>query len=152
VASPRARDGEPPGNGPGSAVGRRREPWPLIVETTFPPAPSSVARARRLVDDLPIGLDAAETAKLLVSELVSNAVTHAKGPITVSFTLDTSLRVEVGDESPDVPFVLDDLDSGASRGRGMQIVERLASRWGVERRGAGKAVWFTLPTGVPPEA
>ena len=91
--------------------------------------------------------------ELLVSELVTNALFHAAGPITVTLRVDgTHVRGEVLDRSPEVP-VRRDRDTLTTRGRGLTVIDAYADSWGVERAeaGDGKSVWFQLAlTGAPP--
>jgi DNA-binding NarL/FixJ family response regulator len=86
-----------------------------------------------------------DNAMLLVSELVTNAVVHAGSEVDVMIRLDGScLRVEVGDTSDVVPR-MQPPSVDATSGRGLPLVENLASRWGVAPRPAGgKSVWFEL--------
>ena len=83
------------------------------------------------------------TAALLVSELVTNSVVHSGGRISVrACWTDPTLRVEVRDQShtPARVRVHDD-----ESGRGLQIVESLATEWGSEpSRNDGKVTWFEL--------
>ena len=85
-----------------------------------------------------------ETARLLVSELVANAVTHAATAVEMVLDLDDGrLRVEVRDEAGGRP---QRRDPGVEEptGRGLLIVEELADRWGVDDAPPGKSVWFEL--------
>ncbi len=115
---------------------------------TFPAQPGSVAGARRLVRDhlLAAGAKALEDeAVLVVSELVANAVLHAGGPIEVTVAVDVgpplTARLSVVDDSPVAPTVRH-YGSGASTGRGLGLVARLASRWGMDSVGdSAKVVW-----------
>ena len=86
-------------------------------------------------------------AVLLVSELATNAVAHAKSSFEVVVAADAQhLRVEVCDADPGIPQV-QWVPAGATSGRGILIVETLAEAWGVTpQEGGGKAVWFELPT------
>lgn len=111
--------------------------------------PASVAAARRFLRARLAAAPAtiAEDAALVVTELVSNAVLHASGPITLSVLADESMvRLEVGDASP-VPPVLREYGTVASTGRGLTLVARLAARWGVQVAHAGKRVWVELALG-----
>jgi anti-sigma regulatory factor (Ser/Thr protein kinase) len=87
------------------------------------------------------------TAELLVSELVANAVVHAKTEMVVSICRQASVvRVEVEDGGPGLPTLPrggDPVPTGDS-GRGLRIVSELASSWGVRVTPEGKAVWFEL--------
>lgn len=110
--------------------------------------PSEVERGRRFVADACRDYpgDLAGTAMLLASELVTNAVEHGDGGITVLVTLSGStLLVEVSDESPALPAprCASTQDEG---GRGLLILDTLATTWGVTltEGGGGKSVWFTL--------
>ena len=113
----------------------------------LPPEPTSPGAARRFVTDDLAGHDGAPTdvAALLVSELVTNAVVHARTPIVVTVTATNGLvRVGVRDGSPTLP-ALRRFDRDAAAGRGLQLVERLASRWGIDVNDASKTVWFEVP-------
>lgn len=116
------------------------------------PVAESARAARlfvRLLLDAPVPPPIAEMAVLLTSELVANAVMHA-GPhsanaeIGLKVTTTTQrLRVEVNDHSETCPIVGDGATNKPS-GRGMRLVERLASRWGVDPGTHGKTVWFAI--------
>ena len=92
-----------------------------------------------------------DVAELLSSELVTNAVLHARSSVELEAAYDAStrpagvLRIEVYDRSP---HCLDlnphEPGSAAEGGRGLAIVARLAFTWGVEPVLQGKRVWFTL--------
>lgn len=92
-----------------------------------------------------------ETVVLLVSELVSNAVQHG-GPYsstaTVALELETRpglVRVEVTDAGTGDPRPGNGAINHPS-GRGLLLVESLASRWGCDRLPVGKTVWFEILT------
>jgi anti-sigma regulatory factor (Ser/Thr protein kinase) len=81
-------------------------------------------------------------AQLLVSELVTNALCHAGGPIELRASCtDEVVRVEVRDTSSVMPL----LRAPNGGGRGLHIVAAIATRWGASRddRG-GKVTWFEL--------
>lgn len=85
-----------------------------------------------------------ETARLLVSEIVTNAVLHACTPMVLRVTLGLDqVRVELSDGQP---LGLDPKHYGphAETGRGLQLLAALAEEWGVEPTVEGKTVWFTL--------
>jgi anti-sigma regulatory factor (Ser/Thr protein kinase) len=111
------------------------------------PAPSSAASARHFVERTLGGWGCAafvEAARLLVSELVTNAVLHARTDITVVLRMTADgVRVEVHDGSQVAPVVRHYEDE-AMTGRGLALVDELASKWGVDRDTGGKAVWFEL--------
>jgi anti-sigma regulatory factor (Ser/Thr protein kinase) len=82
-----------------------------------------------------------EVASILATELVANAVQHAGTPTRVAVVqLEDRLRVEVSDSSP-APPVLRRFGRGATCGRGVVIVDRLADAWGVDTAPGGKTVW-----------
>jgi PAS domain S-box-containing protein len=113
---------------------------------TFPAEPSAVRLARRRVRDTLVewGVTAlSDVTVLLVSELVTNSLRYAHGPIGVRMVRGTSLLVEVSDPLPDPPRerVADEDDEG---GRGLQLVARTSRRWGTRHGPLGKTVWFEL--------
>lgn len=79
---------------------------------------------------------------LCISEVVTNAVRHAGtvASMTVSREYDI-LTVEVADSSPELP-VKRPPSTFAVTGRGLRILDQLASRWGARRTADGKVVWF----------
>ena len=119
------------------------------VRLALRPVPASAAEARQFVDATLSGwgCDAfVDASRLLVSELVTNAVLHARTEMTlVVRLLRGGVRVEVHDGSPVAPVVRNYEDE-AMTGRGLALVDELADRWGVERDSGGKSVWFELST------
>jgi PAS domain S-box-containing protein len=113
----------------------------------LPPQPSSVREARRLVRETLVGAerdDLVETAELLVSELVTNALVHAGTSIDVGLLfVDDGLRVEVTDGSPHGPSVRD-YGTSAGTGRGLMLLEEMADDWGVVADDPGKTVWCQI--------
>jgi anti-sigma regulatory factor (Ser/Thr protein kinase) len=116
---------------------------------SFMPALDTPALARhRLEGWLPRSLGESErgTLRLLVSELVTNSIRHVTGskhPVVLEVRIgERNVRVEVHDGGagfePGTPE-----PRGAAGGFGLFLVERMASRWGVERRD-GTRVWFEL--------
>lgn len=88
--------------------------------------------------------DSIPDAELLVSELVTNAVLHARSATQVTIERSGStVRVSVHDASTARPRLR---DSGpeAVTGRGLLLVDRIANRWGVDPEDAGKWVWFEV--------
>ena len=126
----------------------------VLGSLTIPGCPEHVARARAFVARLAGA--AAETAVLLTSELVTNAVLYTRsgrdgGVVTVVvIDLPGGLLVEVADDgSPDRgPGV--NGDRSAARGHGLFLVEQLAARWGYRQDGAGTTVWFQVSRGDGP--
>jgi anti-sigma regulatory factor (Ser/Thr protein kinase) len=88
--------------------------------------------------------DLLEDAKLLVTELATNAVVHARSPFSVVVRADNSrVRVSVQDASPATPTLRDGGPSVPS-GHGIRLVDALAADWGVELTADGKTVWAEL--------
>ncbi len=124
----------------------RRRRWSL------PSEPGSIARARHAVLracdawDIP----GAQSAELVVSELVANAVLHGWGHVVLRLFDDRgALRIEVEDANPAPPVSVDG-HTGRVGGYGMRIVERLAD-WGWQTTPHGKLVWATVrPTPPAP--
>jgi anti-sigma regulatory factor (Ser/Thr protein kinase) len=106
----------------------------------------SAAGARRWVgchlDGYPSSL--VDTATLLVSEVVTNAVLHAGTEIEVAlYRAGSRVRIEVADRSPALPAAKG-YATDASTGRGLVLLEALVAAWGVEAAPGGKVVWFEL--------
>jgi anti-sigma regulatory factor (Ser/Thr protein kinase) len=121
----------------------------------FPPEPASVSQARGFVAEMLLDVDAdlIDVAQLLVSELVTNALLHAGSEIEVRvWATRGRLHVRVADEAGDRPLIPRQVDADASTGRGLQLVELLAARYGVDVDVTGKTVWFELWTDVPVDA
>jgi anti-sigma regulatory factor (Ser/Thr protein kinase) len=88
--------------------------------------------------------DEVDALLLVVNELVSNVIDHARTRCHVTLRLTRStVRVLVSDRSSATP-VLRPRDAGAVRGRGMQIIAALASQWGWTRHATGKTVWVRM--------
>jgi anti-sigma regulatory factor (Ser/Thr protein kinase) len=116
------------------------------VEVELPRDPSSGRIARRLLEDMSAGsLENEELgrAKLLVTELVNNAVLHGHGAITFRAALDEDrLHVEVIDEGSGFEREVREGDSDNLGGRGLRLVEAESSRWGVHE--GTTHVWFEI--------
>ncbi|MFF7881893.1 ATP-binding protein [Streptomyces sp. NPDC007896] len=125
----------------------------LQVQLEIRPDPAEVGRARRWARSRlagsGIGVDEplAETLILLVSELVTNAVVHTGCPAVLRLSLPGVLgesigtvRLEVADSSarPPVPR---HAEGDETNGRGLELVDGLADRWGWNPEGAGKSIW-----------
>lgn len=125
----------------------------VAIHTLLPAEPRSAGQARRFVGAAlhQLGQERhSDTTELLVSELVTNAVLHSRSAVGIRISAGASMiRVEVSDHSTVLPtrrgFATD-----AATGRGLELVEILSSRWGVDQRPDGKVVWFEL--GEPAEA
>lgn len=122
----------------------------------LPPDPLSVRTARGLVsDELERAgcADLVPDAALLVTELVCNAVMHARTAILLHVTVtEQRVRVEVDDGSEQLPrWAPSAVD--AIQGRGLTLVDALASSWGSDPLASGgKTVWFELSHATPPPA
>ncbi|MFF8035541.1 MULTISPECIES: SpoIIE family protein phosphatase [unclassified Streptomyces] len=119
----------------------------------FPPAPESAAEARRFVRALlgEAAPDLMDTAQLLVSELVTNAVLYARTEVEVAARLeDGTVHVRVSDRRPDRGLVPHGWSPYSGTGHGLPLVARLSSRRGVETDDEGKTVWFELRPEGPP--
>jgi anti-sigma regulatory factor (Ser/Thr protein kinase) len=119
----------------------------------FPPNPVSAREARRWASPLLTawGVSGSD-AELAVSELVTNAVIHGSGDITVRLTrLDGRARVEVQDFGP-ATVAYRERTTSAVGGRGLQIVNAVALDWGTDPAtpGPGKTVWAIVPAVVRP--
>ncbi len=92
--------------------------------------------------------EVAEVAELLVSELATNVVRHACPPFTVELSINCQVvRVSVADGAT-VDLRVTQADGDQTSGRGLQLLEALSRRWGVERTTNGKRVWFELSLDV----
>jgi anti-sigma regulatory factor (Ser/Thr protein kinase) len=129
--------------------GRSRRCWRIRAELNLEPAATSARQARRFVSEtLTLWGDEQliDCAALLVSELVTNAVIHARSAVGLVVShagAHTAVRVEVRDASAR-PVRMGGFDSEALSGRGVALVDALAARWGVENEQSGKLVWFEL--------
>lgn len=109
----------------------------------------SVMRARRFVretfSDWRVTRDVDE-ALIVVSELVTNAITHAGSSCQVRLSMDeTSVRVEVFDEGAGTPDPQPP-SSTAEHGRGLHLIAALTAAWGIQQiPNDGKIVWAELP-------
>lgn len=122
------------------------EPHAEARTLTVSPDAASVRRARHEVDRWlrERGKGDADTAALLLSELLTNVVLHARTTATVNITLDTRcLRVVVSDGAPGLPARRRP-EPASVTGRGLMIVDAMSDAWGIDQLPAGKSVWFEL--------
>jgi anti-sigma regulatory factor (Ser/Thr protein kinase) len=119
----------------------------LRTQFSLPPAASSPRTAREQLRPHISGWgddDRRDCVLVLLSELVTNAVLHARSEITVHLDLtDDRLRVQVDDSSRTPPVrrpTRDDVPGG----RGLQLLDVMSEQWGVLTSGAGKTVWFEI--------
>lgn len=135
----------------------------LQVQLEVRPDPAEVGRARRWArsrlagSGIEVDEPLAETLILLISELVTNAVVHTGCPAVLRMRLPDALdvaeeatgtagaghgtvRVEVADRSARPPRRRH-ADGEETNGRGLELVDGLADRWGWQTEGAGKSIW-----------
>jgi anti-sigma regulatory factor (Ser/Thr protein kinase) len=110
--------------------------------------PASVREARVFASDVLAdgGVEASiiGVVVLLVSELVTNAVVHARGTICVTVHADAHrVRIQVEDQGRGRP-VLRPATPNQPEGRGLRMVDKLATDWGTERRATHKVVWCEI--------
>jgi two-component sensor histidine kinase len=117
------------------------------VSATFPPDRSSPRAAREFVRDTIDDFgdeEARQNVALLTSELVTNAVLHARTRCEVAVERDGDhVRIAVSDGDSRLPRP----SSGppeATTGRGLHLVDIMATAWGVEGAEDGKFVWFEV--------
>lgn len=118
-----------------------------VVRWSLPLDRSAVATARESTRrQLALwGLDKlSDTAELLVSELVTNAIRAASYEVELRLMRVGKLLVEVSDDNHNLPQ-LQRADPDDIRGRGLALVSHLSRRWGTSRKAVGKVVWFELP-------
>lgn len=124
----------------------------VLGSLEIPGRPEHVREARAFAARILASLGpAAETAVLLTSELVTNAVRHSRSRRpggTVSLVIlegPDGVRVEVTDDGCETGVPVVKADTFASDGHGLMLVQSLAAQWGYLRSGAaGTTVWFRL--------
>lgn len=113
----------------------------------LPGAARSVPAARRFIDATLRGWgrgDLAHVVRLLASEVVTNAIMHARSEFQLRVLLrGERLRVEVHDASRHLP-VWRRVRPDSETGHGLVIVDSLSGSWGVDADRSGKTVWFEL--------
>lgn len=142
---PSARDGRPAGDGPASGGQRRAV---AAGCRAFAAQPLQVAHARRFVAGILTGLAAADDTVLCVSELASNAVLHSSsrapgGHFIIRAWISATGRIRTEVEDCGGPWVAD-TGQDEERGRGLLIVARLATRWGITGSDCGRIAWLEL--------
>ncbi len=140
-------------NGYAQRMPEQRDGRPDRAWRTFAPDPSEVFAARHFVASVleAWGLEL-EDLPLLVSELATNAVLHARSDFEVTVIKSRErVRVEVFDQNTRLPsFAAAPPD--AYSGRGLVILRELATAWGVESHSdVGKTIWFEVAVAVQPE-
>lgn len=119
----------------------------VSARLTLAATPTAAGRAReftrQVLGDWGLG-HLFDVATLLVSELVTNALRYAQEPVGLRLLRLDTLCCEVVDGDSRLPR-LRESDAWDEGGRGLQLVARLARRWGTRPTPEGKAVWFELP-------
>ena len=119
-----------------------------VATWEIPDDPTAVASARELATSQLAGWGMSEvafTAELVVSELVTNAIRHADGPIQLRLIRERGLICEVSDSTSTSPH-LRRARAFDESGRGLFIIARLTERWGTRHRPGGKTIWAELDT------
>ncbi|MGH8891536.1 MAG: SpoIIE family protein phosphatase [Acidothermaceae bacterium] len=124
--------------------------------TKLEPASSSASAARRVVEAAVLENSLAgfiDEALLLVTELVTNAIVHAGTEIELRVEAGHgSMRVEVVDQSPGLITIAHEMASETREGgRGLLLLDALATEWGTRHFGWGKSVWFQLGAVAVPQ-
>src|SRR5262249_32861250 len=124
-------------------------PTPYRLRVEMQPVPGAARRGRDLATEACLRGRAPELvipASTVTSELVSNAVRHARTPFELAFTR-TPRYLHIGghDEEPR-PAVRQHPTPDSATGRGLLIVEQTASSWGCSPSQHGKVVWAALAT------
>jgi two-component sensor histidine kinase len=121
-----------------------------LAHLVLDPSPEGPRQARAFLSDVLVGgghEHDADLAGLLLSEVVTNAFVHTGSVVEVHIAVtDSTLRVEVNDDNPNPPQILDSSPDEPG-GFGLPIVEQLAQRWGHDPiPEGGKTVWFEIST------
>lgn len=121
----------------------------VVCARSLGPDPLSPRLARQFVASTLVEWEVEhliDTASLLTSELVTNAVLHADSGIELRLAREADLiRFEVEDHGSGQPKPRSPAPEETS-GRGLALVDTLSTAWGIEPVSSGKAVWFELPT------
>lgn len=109
--------------------------------------PDAVPVARRFASAALVRfgcLEVLDSAELVVSELVTNAVLHAGLPVRLTVVgADNFVRIEVHDRSRDIP-VRSQLQASGMTGRGLALVDAVSQGWGADPTSDGKIVWAEI--------
>ncbi|MFJ9852206.1 SpoIIE family protein phosphatase [Streptomyces sp. NPDC101150] len=114
-----------------------------VAAWELPAEPEAVGRARELATRQLAGWGLEELSyatELVVSELVTNAVRHASGPLHLRLLRDLTLLTEVSDTGHTSPHLRHSA-SDDEGGRGLFIVAQLVQRWGTRYTPYGKTIW-----------
>jgi anti-sigma regulatory factor (Ser/Thr protein kinase) len=141
--SPAAAQGTPPPSDDVAGHG--------AATVTLPASREAASLARRRLHEhaaTRLTTEALDDALILTSELVTNAVLHGAPEITLSIRFEpAAMTVMVADAGPELPpSTVPTTGPDSVGGRGLMIVDAIATRWGITARttGRGKIVWFEL--------
>lgn len=139
-------------------AGGAHPPLPVrrTVLTIAQAEPERISEARRQIRDVLhdwADEDQVDSAVLMVSEMVTNVLTHTDGDALLVAEISGNkgarrVRVDVADGSDELPHRRRPGEL-ASSGRGLVLMELLAGAWGVDPRGDGKSTWFELYEDAP---
>ncbi|MDX2781790.1 serine/threonine-protein phosphatase, partial [Streptomyces caniscabiei] len=130
----------------------RRLPAHRVASWELPADPALVAEARKTTTRQlgAWGLDElAFTTELIVSELVTNAIRHAAGPIRLRLVLERTLTCEVFDGGATAPHLRHPRTTDEG-GRGLFLISQFTQRWGTRFLPEGKVIWAEQPLPDPP--
>ncbi|WP_254407891.1 SpoIIE family protein phosphatase, partial [Streptomyces sp. AC495_CC817] len=125
----------------------RRLPAHRVASWELPADPALVAEARKTTSRQlgTWGLDElAFTTELIVSELVTNAIRHAAGPIRLRLVLERTLTCEVFDGGATAPHLRHPRTTDEG-GRGLFLISQFTQRWGTRFLPEGKVIWAEQP-------
>ena len=132
----------------------RTDQRPVSARIALPRSPASVGTARRFIEARTAAWSFPEPAGsqlvLIGSELVTNAVLHARTELTLTLELrDGRVRISVKDRSK-APPTLRHYQADALTGRGLGVVAALSDSWGVSAAADGKVVWAEVAASADP--
>jgi anti-sigma regulatory factor (Ser/Thr protein kinase) len=135
-------------------VADRTDQRPVSARIALPRSPASVGTARRFIEARTAAWSFPEPAGsqlvLIGSELVTNAVLHARTELTLTLELrDGRARISVKDRSK-APPTLRHYQADALTGRGLGVVAALSDSWGVSTAADGKVVWAEVAASAEP--
>jgi anti-sigma regulatory factor (Ser/Thr protein kinase) len=151
VASPGAHASRWSSASPLGCIGHGHRELVLPAEASAPGAARAFLRC--VAEEWGVDDDLVQDAAMVITELVANAVDHARTESTVSLGVTPAgLRVAVRDTRPDHVPRPAPIDPTAPRGRGLQMVDALTTEWGVTMHAGGKTVWAVLGAVRPPSS
>lgn len=124
-------------------------------QRTFGADPERVREAREYVADLLLARGWSDTAvdkaRLVISELATNALLHAQTPFELTCHIHGTARFEIRDWDPGSIPLVRDARPGRVGGLGLRLIEAIATDWGVETHPEFKVVWCTVDSVDWPE-